>query len=75
MSFVGASLRSSSILVDKPAVLRLYKDLLRYSGKLQLTDKKYYLDRVQAEFRRNQALEQTKDIEFYYKVAYSAVDT
>jgi len=54
--------------LNKQSVLRLYKDLLRYSGKLQFTDKNYYLARVRSEFRLNQLLEKEEDINFYYNV-------
>jgi len=52
--------------VTKQSVLRLYKDLLRYSGKLQFTDKNYYVNRIRKEFRVNQTLDNTDDIDFNY---------
>lgn len=69
MSVVGASLRSSAILLDKNSILRLYKDLLRYSDRLQFTDKNYYINRVKTEFRNNQSLSKTEDIHFYFNVS------
>lgn len=68
MSAAGAGLlRSSATLIfNKTTVLRLYKDLLRYSSRLQFTDKNYYLSRVRTEFRRNQSLSKSEDIQFYY---------
>lgn len=65
---VSGSLRSSAIFLDKNSVLRLYKDLLRYSGRLVYTDKNYYLNRVRTEFRKNQSLSRTEDIHFYFNV-------
>lgn len=68
MSAAGASLLRSSatLILNKTTVLRLYKDLLRYSSRLQFTDKSYYLKRVRTEFRSNQSLSKSEDIQFYY---------
>lgn len=63
------SLAGSGLQVTKQSILRLYKDLLRYSGKLQFTDKDYYLGRIRSEFRRNQTLEKSEDIQYYYNVS------
>lgn len=73
MSAAGAGLLRSSatFILDKITVLRLYKDLLRYSSRLQFTDKSYYLNRVRTEFRNNQSLSKSEEIQFYYNVNMS----
>lgn len=53
---------------SKQAILGLYKSLLRYSKGLKLTDPIYYQERIRSEFRKNQTLTDSKDVEFYYKV-------
>ncbi|XKL65776.1 hypothetical protein PGB90_009196 [Kerria lacca] len=48
-------------------VLMLYRDLLRYSKNLQLSDKEYFMNRIKDEFKRNKPLENPDEIEFQYK--------
>lgn len=49
-------------------VLRLYKNLLKYSDQLQFTDKSYYVNRIKDEFRTNKSLTKSEEIEFNFKV-------
>lgn len=49
-------------------ILKLYRDLIRYSKNLNFTDKDYFLFRVQDEFRKNQQIGKPEAIEFCYKV-------
>lgn len=51
-------------------VLYLYKDLLKYGKRLQLTDKEYYTQRIRSEFKKHKDLENPQDIEFQYKVSF-----
>lgn len=50
------------------AALHLYRRLLRYGQKLQLTDQSYYLRRVKKEFKLNRQLTDPVQIEFNLKV-------
>lgn len=43
--------------------VEIFLDLLKYGKTIQLTDKHFYRQRVQAEFRSNKSLEE-KDIPF-----------
>ena len=54
--------------VSRVQVLKLYKDILRYSNQLIYTDKEYFINRVKNEFRNNKDLTDQSDIEFFYKV-------
>lgn len=54
--------------VARAEVLLLYKNLLRYSRKLTLTDPVYFRRRILAEFKNNKALEKKEDIKFAYQV-------
>lgn len=49
-------------------ILRLYKDILRYGQQLKYTDKNYFYNRVQIEFKKNKDLNDT-EITFNYKVS------
>ena len=55
--------------VSRVQVLKLYKDILRYSNQLIYTDKEYFINRVKNEFRNNKDLTDQSDIEFFYKVS------
>ena len=43
-------------------VLRLYRDLLRYSQTLKYTDVDFYLTRIKNEFAKGKVLEDETDI-------------
>lgn len=49
-------------------VLKLYKDLLRYGEELNLTDKKYFKQRIRDEFRKNKNLQDDNEIIFCFEV-------
>lgn len=53
------------------AILKLYKDLLRYGEELRFTDKKYYRQRIREEFKQNKTLTEVADIDFQLKVILS----
>lgn len=59
---------SNPVIVSKTSVIRLYKDLLRYTKQIQYSDKDYYINRVKSEFRSRKNLSEPNDIEYYYKV-------
>lgn len=50
-------------------IVQLYRDLIRYGNNLKLTDKEYYFNRIHREFRKNQNLENPKEITFSYEVS------
>lgn len=54
--------------VERLPILRLYKELLKYSTELKYTDKVWYQRRVREEFRKNKNLTELEDIKFYVKV-------
>lgn len=54
--------------ITRIQILRLYKDIARYSEELKYTDKDYFLRRVRKEFKKNRELENEKEISFNYKV-------
>lgn len=56
------------VIVSRSSVIRLYKDLLRYTKQIQYSDKEYYINRVKSEFRSRKNLSEPKDIEYYYMV-------
>ena len=56
-----------SCIVSRTQILRLYKDLIRYSNRLEFTDRDYYLKRARQEYRKNQHLEKQEDIEFFFE--------
>lgn len=58
---------------NRTQVLRLYKDLVRYSDTLVYTDKQFYLKKARDEFRRNKDLQDQKDIAFYVAVSCGMV--
>ena len=62
------NMSANILMVSKESVLRLYKDLLRYSRQLKFTDTQYYQTRIRNEFRQNQSLTNSKDIEYYFNV-------
>ena len=43
-------------------VLRLYRDLLKYSQTLKYTDVEFYLKRIKEEFSKGKTLENEEDI-------------
>ncbi|XP_046831968.1 MIEF1 upstream open reading frame protein [Vespa crabro] len=49
------------------AILKLYKDLLRYGEQLRFTDKKYYRQKIREEFKQNKYLTEVADIDFQLK--------
>jgi hypothetical protein len=55
--------------IQRSQVLRLYKDLLRYSRQLVYSDPHYVARRVKQQFEANRSLQDAKDIEFFYQVS------
>ncbi|KAL3270117.1 hypothetical protein HHI36_009176 [Cryptolaemus montrouzieri] len=53
--------------VTSSQVLKLYKDLLRYGQQLKYTEKSYFNKRIRNEFRKNQNLEDTAEINLNYE--------
>ncbi|XP_071630049.1 mitochondrial ribosome and complex I assembly factor AltMIEF1-like isoform X2 [Temnothorax longispinosus] len=53
--------------MSRQAVLRLYKDILRYGETLRLTNKKYFRYRIQTAFRNNKNLSDEATIDFQLK--------
>lgn len=47
----------------RQAILRLYKDLLRYGENLKYTDKAYFRKRIRTNFKENKDLTDQKQIE------------
>lgn len=43
-------------------VLRLYRDLIRYSQRLKYTDVNFYLNRIKQEFAKGKTLEDESEI-------------
>lgn len=50
-------------------VIKLYKDIVAYGKTLTLTDQKYFLNRVRAEFRKNSNLTSEEEITFHLNVS------
>jgi len=46
-------------------ILRLYRDLLKYSKTLRYTDVDFYLNRIRHEFQKGKTLEKEDDIAKY----------
>ena len=62
-------INSTTTIVTRSCVRRLYKDLLRFGrNELQYTDKNYFYNRIRKEFNSNKNLDRKEDIEYYYKV-------
>ena len=55
--------------IERAQILNLYRQLIRYSRKLEYTNKDYYLRRVKQKFRDNQELTDANEIEFSFKVS------
>lgn len=45
-------------------VIKLYKDIIAYGKTLTLSDNKYFLNRIRAEFRKNSNLTSEEEINF-----------
>ena len=43
-------------------ILRLYRDLLRYSEQLKYTDVNFYLNRIKNEFEKNKMIDDEQEI-------------
>ena len=54
---------------DIKKILRLYKQLLRYSNSLKYTNKPFYEDRIRAEFRKHRGEKDPEVISFQYQVS------
>ena len=52
-------------------ILRLYKDLLRYSQGLQFTDKQYFSQRIRSAFNKNRALSDDIKVKFQFEVSFA----
>lgn len=59
----------------RQAILRLYKDSLRYGETLRFTNKKYFRYRIQAAFKNNKNLSDEAAIDFQLKVITLRVET
>lgn len=55
--------------MDRNAVLKLYKDILRYGQNLRFTDKKYFRYRIREVFKTNKNLTDQIAIDFHFKVS------
>lgn len=55
--------------MSRQAVLKLYKDILRYGETLRFTDKKYFRYRIQTAFRDNKDLTEEAAIDHQLKVS------
>lgn len=53
--------------MSRQAVLKLYKDILRYGETLRYTNKKYFRSRIQTAFRNNRGLSDEAAIDFQLK--------
>lgn len=51
-------------------ILKLYKDLLRYSEELSFTDKNYYRQRIKKEFKKNKDLQDENEISYCFEVFF-----
>ncbi|KAH9517780.1 hypothetical protein DERF_008412 [Dermatophagoides farinae] len=61
-------INSTTKIITRSCVRRLYKDLLRFGrNELQYTNKDYFCQRIRKEFRVNRNLDRPEDIEYYYK--------
>ena len=56
--------------VTRSQVIQLYKQLIRYQNKIQLSDKEYFKNRIRDEFRKNSHLVAEEDIAFHFKVSH-----
>ncbi|KOX79283.1 hypothetical protein WN51_09085 [Melipona quadrifasciata] len=52
----------------RQAILKLYKDLLRYGEKLKYTDKEYFRYRIRKNFEQNKHLSDQTEINFQFQV-------
>ncbi|GBM14204.1 hypothetical protein AVEN_61016-1 [Araneus ventricosus] len=53
--------------IPRSNVIRLYKDLLKYSKTLKYTDKSYYLNQVKKEFTENKNLTSSEEISYHFR--------
>ncbi|KAL0109443.1 hypothetical protein PUN28_014485 [Cardiocondyla obscurior] len=53
--------------MSRQAILKLYKDALRYGETLKFTDKKYFRYRIRTSFRNNKELSDEAEIDFHFK--------
>lgn len=53
--------------MNRNAVLKLYKDILRYGQNLKFTDKKYFRYRIREAFKTNKNLTDEGAIDFHFK--------
>lgn len=56
--------------MTRSAILRLYKDLLRYGESLKFTDKDYFRRSIRKSFKNNKNLIDEASIDFQFKVIY-----
>jgi len=61
--------------MNQQAVLKLYKDILRYGETLRFTNKKYFRYRIRTAFRTNKDLSDEKAIKFQLEVIILCRDT
>lgn len=54
-------------MASRAAILKLYKDMLRYSETLRLTDKEFYLRRIRFEFKKNKNLTTKEESTFSFQ--------
>ncbi|XP_072401474.1 uncharacterized protein [Diabrotica undecimpunctata] len=53
--------------INRTQILKLYKELLRYSEELKFTDKEYFRKRIKKEFQQNRDLVDENQISLNYK--------
>ncbi|XP_012527395.1 uncharacterized protein LOC105831660 [Monomorium pharaonis] len=53
--------------MSRQAILKLYKDILRYGESLRFTNKKYFRDRIRTAFKDNKDLSNETAIDFQLK--------
>ena len=62
------------MLFGRTVILRLYRDLLRYTEQLKYTDKSYYRSYIRNQFEKNRELESEQAIELAFKVPVLVCD-
>ncbi|GFS71011.1 probable peptide chain release factor C12orf65, mitochondrial [Nephila pilipes] len=60
-------LNNLKMTITRLNVIQLYKDILKYSKTLKLTDKDYFLQQVKKEFKGNKHLTSSEDISYHFK--------
>ncbi|GAU94846.1 hypothetical protein RvY_06554 [Ramazzottius varieornatus] len=58
----------SHVATSRVQALKLYKNLLRYSQRLQYTDKDYFVERIRTEFEQNRDVQDQAELDRCLKV-------